>query len=560
MGLKWIAPRDAAEGGISFDASGAPVTLPVKVAERWHYPIVRVTSSNLSAKGVVEGGYGSVFGTATSESHFQLVEVSATIPNLGKDTEGNEAVFGRNIAAGVTTSDNSGSLSMAVAKATIKSKSNSMKILTSGIADAATATLRQAAGGQLTTESARTFGQGMADCMNWIVTHAPQIDDDSRPDATFAVTPSDVDELRSICFAIGQIAQGRSLDQALDQLHRYHASGKTRRSYATVEEAFVAAIYHAFRLTGAPDDGQRHIADELLKGRGGGPAANGAQRRFEKAVLPYITTTGAVASLRHLAPEARIRTSSWPPAASELTPPKQEIGNHELTLSGTLDIGLSTVADIHSTSDVRLFGYNAWSTYARAAAPNTIILSENYGAGIRASIRYVGTDLSVASQVAAKVTLGEAAASFAIDVVGVDVEQLPSIGAFVGGATSAFDATTMGLIGSIWSEANAVITAHDRGAAATDDEKRKATGWHPCLTSVVIDLGAPELQARAARASAALYALDQIADGKRRADACAAKPDWTAEVNAVYDTLHAGEDAPPGGVRDEAKNILRIGR
>jgi hypothetical protein len=287
------------------------------------------------------------------------------------------------------------------------------------------------------------------------------------------------------------------------------------------------------------------------------PNANKTEKAFYKDILPYVRADGAISSLAHLASAERVKAQPWPPALADLTPPKTQIGNDDLNFHMALDIGLGILGDVHLSGDLRFCGFRSWSTYRRSGVANTIILHELYGAGIRASIRYSGKEIKGgATQVAAKVTLDKTAASFSIDIMGVDIGELPSVGAFASGAATVFDSQTLALIGGIWSEANAVITAHDNDDPAIPSATKAA--WQPCLTGVNLNLGAEELQSVAGRCGAWCFAYKQVWDGVSREAALQAVAD--ADYKAAVEKIYAGVSRPVSDARKAAKLMLRIGR
>jgi hypothetical protein len=523
------------------------------VDNRWHYPIVRVTSANLSIDGIASGGYGPFFASVNGNHHHHLIEFSATHPYLGTKVDGKEAVFGRSIVAGLWTTEASGSLSVSIAKATFDVNSNRLNVQADGFADYATKTLKQLTGGPLNVESARTFGQGIAESIQWVVDNAAVVDDSARPSPTFMPKGEVLDPWRTQCYALGQIAAHKSLDEALANLDVRRSRGKAKVFYAGVIDAHVAATYHRFRITGKPSAAQAKNAGDLLAGIGSVPAANAASKGFEVAVLPYLSPTGAILSLRHFTKnDARIRAQSWPPKRSDLGQAHQDLGNAELKVAATLGLGLGGIADFHSKDDAQFVGYRAWSTYPRAPVEDTMILSETYAAGIRVSIRYVGTNEQLsATTVAAKVTLNQVSASFSIDILGVEIESLPSIGAFIAASTAVFDANAMNLLGCVWAEVNAVITNHD----APNPDPTLLQAWKPCLTSVELDLGAPELQDKAGECGAFAFGFKHLADGVAKDVALAAAPaEYKVDVAQIYDEY--GTTSDPAAA---AKYVLQCG-
>ncbi|APR80958.1 Hypothetical protein A7982_06305 [Minicystis rosea] len=529
--------------------------LPPFVDHRWHYPILRVTSANLSVDGITSGGYGPFFASVSGNHRHHLVEFSATHPYLGTNVNGREAVFGRSIIAGLWTTETSGSLSVSIAKATFDVNSNRLHVETDGFSDYATKTLKQLTGGPLDVDSARHFGQGIAESIQWVVDNASSIEDSAKPGPIFTPKSEPPDDWRTLCYALGRIAAHETLEEALATLDARRSRGRAKAFHAGVVDAVVAATYHRFGLSSSsdkPNTAQAKRADDLLKGVGTVPPANEAKNGFEVAVLPYLSPTGAILSLRHFAEDARIRAHDWPPAPDDLGQAHQELGNADLKIAATLDLGLQGIADLRSKDDAQLAAYHAYSTYQRTALEDTILLSETYAAGIRVSIRYLGTDDQLsATAVAAKVTLNEITASFSIDVLGVEVESLPSIGAFIAASTSAFDANAMSLLGCVWAETNAVIVNHD--APNPDPEILEA--WKPCLAAVEIDLGARELQQKAGRCGAVAFAFRHLADGVPQATALAAAPaEYQAEVKQIYETYGATSDPAAG-----ARYVLRCG-
>jgi hypothetical protein len=555
MGLKFIQPSDARvtidlpPGEIRKETAPA---LPDKVADRWDYTVLRATSTSLSLAAAAEGGYGPLFGTVNTDLRYHLLELTAGIPLLGLDADGADAVYGRHVAAGLSTNDTSTAISYAIANATLHGKSNTFNVVCQGIADSATGTLRGAAGGRLLVDSAPAFGKGIAECVDWIIAEAPATDVEARPGSVFQVTQPQVCELRSLCYALGQIASGRTCEQAGARLHHLQSQARSRAAHVVIDETLVAATYHRFRVKGAPSADQRVMANELLNGGGKVPDGNDARAKLERPVMPYLTRgTRAVASLLHLVDDpARVAANPWPPTREELSVPRQDIGERELTLAATLDVGLGSLADVHAGVDYRFFDYHAMSTYRRGGAANTIIIGETYSAGIRATVRYEGTDLSLASQVAAKVTLGQTAASYCVDILGVDVEKVPSLATFAGGCLGAFDAQTLSRIGSVWKETNDVIAA-----------KKPDAAWKPCLTAVEIDLGADELQRRTGRAGAITFALAKIGRWRlSEVEALKQTPlDYVDQVKRVYRELGVTA-APSDDAVEAAKAILRLGR
>jgi hypothetical protein len=549
----WLAEAIAPKIAGSIAVTG--IKPPPLVNGSWHYPILRITCANLSSETAVEGGYGGVFGSVSADEKCHLIDISVSIPTLGTDGT-TDVVFGRQIVGALKTNDNSGSLSYAIAKATLKTSRNTLTVETTGLADSATVAIRKMAGQTLTAESAKSFGEGIGDCLKWVVENAKLTGAAARPAPLFQSTPS-YDEVISICFGLGQIAKGNSLDDALAALKDYHVHVRTRETYATVEPAIVAAIYHRFRVTSRPTAVQTSQADAVLRGTGGVPSVNKAEKAFYKAVLPYVRTDGAILSLAHLADAARIKAQPWPPASEELTSPKAQIGNDDLSFNTALDIGLGILGDVHLNSDFRFCGFRSWSTYRRSGAANTIILHEFYGAGIRASIRYSGSEIKGgATQVAAKVTLDSTAASFSIDVMGVDISQLPSVGAFASGAATVFDSQTLSLIGGIWSEANTVITAHDNEDPAIPSTTKAA--WQPCLTGVNLNLGADEFQEVTGRCGAWVFALRKLEQRVSREAALNSAPD--AFCKAAVQKIYGEVSQPDSGARNAARSKLQVGR
>jgi len=479
------------------------------------------------------------------------MDISVTSPVMGTDGA-SAVVFGRQIIGALKTDDSSGSLSYAVAKATLQVSRNTLSVETQGLPDSSTAVIKNMAGQTLTAETAKNFGEGIGNCLKWVAENAAK--GDVAPAPLFQSTPS-YDEMPSVCFALGQIAEGNSLEEAIETLGNYHVRASTRETYAPVESVIVAAIYHRFKVTTTPTAIQRRQADELLSGSAATPPANNAQKAFYKAVTPYVTAEGAIASLTHLAGPARVKANAWPP--TKLTTPRTQIGNEDLNFQAALNIGLGLLGDVHLGGDLRFCGFRSWSTYQQSGLADTIILKEFYGSGIRASIRYSGSAVSGgATQVAAKVTLEKTAASFNIDILGVDVGFLPSIGAFASGAATVFDSQTLSLIGGIWSEANAVITAHDSTDPGIPAAKKAA--WQPCLTGVELNLGAEEIQSAAGRCGAWAFALYQLWKGHSREEVLSqvANADYKRAVEKVYE----GITEPDSDARSRAKQMLRIGR
>jgi hypothetical protein len=569
MKLKRIPPAKAKRtmkkqsGWLASTGAGLPETrtaatgieYPPPIDGRWHYPILRITCANLSVEGAVEGGYGGVFGSVSSDDKCHVMEVSTSLPTLGADGVAQGVVFGRQVVGALKTSDNSGSLSYAVARATVGVEKNSLNVETTGLPDNAVAAVRKLAGQTLTAESARTFGEGIGECLKWTVEHAKGTSLADRPAPLYEAKTA-YDNVKSLCYAMGQLAKGNSLDGATKQLGAYHISAGYRATYAQIEPVLVAALYHRFRVSTTPSATVRQQAGALLQGSGVMPGPNHTKTAYLKAVLPYTMPDGAIASLAHLGPPEQIKAGSWPPPGKELSQPKTRIGNDELTLHAALDIGLGILGDLHLKNDMRFCGFLSWSTYRRVGVAGTMILEELYGAGIRASIRYSGNEIKGgATQLAAKVTLDKTAASFSIDILGVDIHQLPSIGAFASGAATVFDAQTLSLIGGIWSEVNAVITAHDDNDAATPLEKKEA--WKPCLTGVQLNLGADELQRAAGTCGPMAFALARLANGTPLDKALAQAPD--GESKAAVQRFYAGLPQPGSDARKEAKSLLRLG-
>jgi hypothetical protein len=555
MGFKFIGAPESAQlldQPAAFTAGVADT--PDLIDGRWYYPLLRVTSSNLSLDGAVEGGFAGLFGSISADRHYHVLELTSTVPLLGHSPAGNDAVFGRHLVAGLKTADAAVAMSYAIAKATAENKTNSSSVITQGVGDAATDTLRKAVGGSLSVESAPTFGQGLSECIDWAVSHAP--DPAAKPGAVYELTPREVDDTASLCFALGQIASGKSLDQARAHLQQQQTAAATRPAYAAVNEVVVAATYHRFGASGSQSISQekRSIANGLLNGGdgiGAVPPPNNAPGFFEVPVLPYLTKgSRAIASLQYLVGDAkRVAANPWP--AQELGPPEQDIGQRELTLAATLDLGLSVLADVHAKLDYRFFDYHATSVYSRSGAPNTIIATEKYTAGIRATVRYLGNDVNVATQVAAKVSLGQTSAAYSIDVIGVDIEKIPSIAAFTGGCLGPFDVQALARIGVVWKEVNSVITAPNPAAQ----------GWRPCLSAVVLKLDAPELQAKVDHAGGLTYGLAKIARWKLSRDqALSQSPaNYVDDVKAIYARLGVTA-APSDSAVNQAKSILQVGR
>jgi hypothetical protein len=527
---------------------------PDLIGDRWYYPLLRVTSSNLSLDGAVEGGFAGLFGSMSADLHYHVLELSTTVPLLGRSPDGKDAVFGRHVVAGLKTKDAAVSMSYAIAKATINNTANSSSVVTQGVADAATDSLRLAVGGSLSVDSAPTFGKGLSECVDWAVSHAP--DPAAKPGPIYEITPPVVDEASSLCFALGQIAAGKSLDQARAHLQQQQTAAVSRAAYAGVNEVLVAATYHRFGVSGSQTISQekRSIANALLNGGDGigiVPPPNGASGFFEVPVMPYVTKgSRAIASLLYLVGDpTRVAANPWP--AQELGTPEQDIGGRELTLAATLDLGLSVLADVNAKADYRFFDYHATSVYAQRGASNTIIAAEKYTAGIRATVRYLGTDVTLATQVAAKVSLGQTSASYSVDVIGVDIEKIPSIAAFSGGCLGPFDVQALARIGVVWKEVNRVITSTDP----------VAQGWKPCLSAVVLKLEAPELQAKVERAGGLTYGLAKIARWRLSRDqAIAQSPaNYLADVKAVYDRFGV-TGAPSDSAINQARSMLQLGR
>jgi hypothetical protein len=500
----------------------------------------------LSSQAATEGGYGGAFGAVKSNEVCHVIDISVSVPVLGSDA-GRDAVFGRQIVGALKTSDKSGLLSYAIARATIGQASNTLSVETNGLADSATKAIRQMAGGTLTAESAKNFGEGIGDCLSWVVENAKLTVDSARPALVFEPT-SEYDENRSLCFGLCQIAVGNSLDVALKVLDSFQGRAASRVLFAKVESVIVAALYHRFRVEIRPTGNQKKLAATLLDGKGDVPGPNQSREGFYKAVLPYVRPDGSIVSLQHLAPSERIKARPWPPVDGEngLQQPTTKIGNEDLNFHTALDMGLGVLGDVHLSGDMRFCGFLSWSTYRCSGMPAMLVLDEYYGAGIRASIRYSGREIKGgATQVAAKVTLDGTATSFCIDILGVDVSALPSLGAFASGAATVFDSQTLSLIGGIWSEANNVITAHDKDA------------WRPCLTGVKLDLGATELQTIAGKCGAVAYALRQVCKKVPQQTALnsAVNADYRAAVVAAY----AGVEMPGSEARAAAEAQLKLG-
>lgn len=559
VALKWIPPKEKLTKAKVLAALSKPaIEYPKQQNGRWHYPILRIASSNLSAKAALEGGYAGVFGKITTDQYYHLIEFSSCIPFLGRTPDGADAIFGRQVLGGVTTSDSSGSLSYAIANATLKAKTNTLNLETIGLADNATVDIRKLAGQTLSADSVRPFGEGVGQSLTWVVANASATGDFARPGPLFSVASSP-DILGSLCFALGQIAEGNSLDQASAVLGRFHILPTTRAKYAAIDRVLVAAVYHRLNVTSTPNAGHVTLAENILNGSGALPPANTKQKGFYKPVLPYVNRDGAIASLAHIAPASRIQATEWPPNSADLSQANTKIGNNSLDLQGALDIGLGTLADLHASADMRFCGYLSWSTYTRPGATDSIVLEETYAAGIRVSARYFGSEITGgATALAAKVTAEGKAASFSIDILGVDVERIPSIATFAGGAATAFDTETVALIGGIWSEVNAVITSHDSADPKVDPAIKAA--WKPCLTGVKLDLGAPELQTLAGRAAAVAYALNMVSSGTSRSQALAKVPQaYRDELVQIYDSMGI-QEKPVSAQRNEAAELLDIGR
>jgi hypothetical protein len=568
MKLKWIEPPPPASGKskrinrksdwLAAAAPGAAgKAAPPLVDGRWYFPIVRITCANVSTEGAVAGGYSGLFGEVGQKETRHVMDISITSPVLGNDGA-SDLVYGRQVVGALKTDDVSGSLSYAIARATMQLSKNSLKVRTNGLANSATGVLANMAGRTFTAESARNFGEGIGIALKWVVENAAVANANTAPAALYRVSAA-YDEMLSVCFALGQIAGGNSLKKALETLGNYQVGSSTQERFAPVEPVIVAAVYHRFKVASTPTNSQKVRAEALLGGTGEVPETNKTQDSYFKAISPYVRGDGAIASLVHLAGSApaRVKAQPWPPGPGELGPPEVEIGNDDLSFQAALNIGLGILGDVHLGGDLRFCGFLAWSTYTRKGGADTMILNEHYGAGIRASIRYSGSEIKGgATQVAAKVTLEKAAASFSIDILGVDVGLLPSIGAFAGGAATVFDSQTLSLIGGLWSEANAVITAHDSPDQGIPAATKVA--WRPCLTGVDLNLGADELQAIAGRCGPWAFALYHCGRGVSREVllADATEGDYRNAVEKVYEDVIE----PDRSKRNWAKELLSIGR
>ena len=309
--------------------------LPKLLNGRWHYPILRITCSSISFDGAIQGGYGGLFGSYQSGNFYHIINVSVTIPMLGQSFAGEEAVFGRSIVGGLTTTDSSGSISYAIAKATVSGVSNTLNVEAKGVADSAVPTLKKMSGQSLTTQSAQNFGTGIGEAMKWIVDHSSNADFQSRPNEIFRPMVNEADRVRSVCFALGQISTGATCEAAIKELKDYCAQTDTRPTYLGVDPVYVAAVYHLFLVVDVPKTNQIQLAKSYLQGAGVNLLVNQKPRPFKVSVLPYIRSDGAIASLGYLSPDSlRIQAQPWPPDPQNLSAAVIKIGEEELDLKG----------------------------------------------------------------------------------------------------------------------------------------------------------------------------------------------------------------------------------
>jgi hypothetical protein len=219
------------------------------------------------------------------------------------------------------------------------------------------------------------------------------------------------------------------------------------------------------------------------------------------------------------------------------------------TWAESLHLGFD-ILGIKADNTSKFFRYGVTATFTQSGLTGTIILKEIYKVSIDSVIRYNGSDAAIntASLLAANVGLGKAQAVYGVTVVGVDLSQIPSLSSFCGGAFGAFDPSALGRIGTVWSDVNAAITAANPSVVK------------PVLSSVVLDLTANELQAKAMIAGMVAFALRKITCRMTLDQAVAQSPEnYVDVVKRVYADLGVN-GAPAAADVAYANSLLQLGK
>ena len=531
---------------------------------------IRVTNVSVDVAASAGGtaGAGSVnVETEASRRNF-IIEFSVTRDTMETDADGRPAMMGAGLFADFEATNVSAevgaSLTAIAADATLRTTSLEAKVGAKGLPAQATGILTQHVhGGTLNAGSFAKLGEGLTQVGNWVTQEMSTHDYTPSPVISVIEASADqrgLNEAACVAFALRCVMSGMSFTQAvtyLDQkLARTHAEWGAL--YRMVDVVSVKSVYNGLGIGGDKEPArlERERAAALLSPEDGdiidpstwpSPASNHDDLAWPMLVGPHIQADGTILSLAGLAPPAVVRAARSPELSihGELDAEEQQT-----TVDAALTMGFDRIASVGAETSAQFRLSNHLRHWYGPGAEGAIVRKERYSAGFRVCIRYWGKELNGSLSVpaiAAQTHLGMIQSTYEVQIVGVDIRDLPNLGAFLGGTSGPFDLTTQQRLGALQADVNQALM--------------NPAALSPCLTEVTLDLTSGHLSRPWQNALSNSFALRKIRHGHTLPEAL---EDLPAEADAdvvrgVYQALVLGDQEPASAARRMARRILRLG-